>query len=296
MPQPKSSFIIKHYEGFGGNFVDSDYLGAAYETGAPHVFEGTLMKIYSSRSRFFTGGKALIGMTGAKSFGTKEIDTDIYRWKLQGAEERSARVIENVEASNTTPGLNGTTFRIKLDIDYYHHPDVLFSEDNEYPLAIVEGPIADGTGFIYVVRIQSDNPTLYLNPAMLEAGREFNKVWTTIPSEYNQWFGTQQAPNSFMLESQLGFFGQSISVTDKALREQGRLGVDFMVTNAAGQTQKVSKFIPMYEARMWDEFYRSMEVNLVYAKKSTLPGKDKYWSKTGSSGPLSVEIRIDYSL
>jgi hypothetical protein len=27
-----SQLKIKHYEGFGGNFVDSDYLAAAYRT------------------------------------------------------------------------------------------------------------------------------------------------------------------------------------------------------------------------------------------------------------------------
>lgn len=183
MPTPQSSFIIKQYDGFGGNFADSDYLGAAYESGKPHVFEGTLMKIYSSQSRFFTG-KPLLGMTGAKSTGSMEVPTELYRWSLQGAEEKSARIVENLESSNTTPGINNQTFRIKLDLDYYHYPDVLFSEDNEYPLQIVEGPITDGTGSIYTVKIQTDNPQAYLDPKYLGAGREFNKVWTTIPSEY----------------------------------------------------------------------------------------------------------------
>lgn len=308
MPTPQSSFIIKHYDGFGGKFVDSDYLGAAYESGKPHIFEGTLMKIYSSRSRFFTG-KPLIGMTGGKGMaGTKEIEDEIYRWRLQGAEEKSAISLENLEASNTTPGLNGTTFRIKLDLDYFSYPDVLFGEDNEYPLQVVEGPIADGTGFIYVVRIQTDNPNVFLPNTYMDAGREFSKVWTSIPSEYNQWFGGQQYPNSFMLENQVGFFGQSLSLTDKLLRQQGRLGVEFMYTDYSGSSKKVTSFMPMAEAKMWDEFYRSMEVQLVYGKRSTTPGKDKYWVKTGPgmreqlkdswiqnyNGALSVNLLQDY--
>jgi hypothetical protein len=212
MATPQSSLIIKKLEGFGGNFVDSDYLGAAYETGKPHIFEGTLQKIYSSRSRFF-GLKPLLSMTQGS---TLEVPTELYRWKLQGADERTARSVENLESSNDTPGLNGTTFRIKLDIDYYHYPDVLFCEDNELPLAIVEGPIADGTGSIYLVRIQSDNPTLFVPKHLLDPGRQFNKVWTSTPAEANKWYGTMQAPNTFELESQLGFFSQGIEVTDKA--------------------------------------------------------------------------------
>ena len=73
-----NQFVIKHRDGFGGNFVDSQYLGAAYDTGKPYVFENTLTKIFSSESRFFTG-KLLLGMTGAKQFGTQEIDNEVYR-------------------------------------------------------------------------------------------------------------------------------------------------------------------------------------------------------------------------
>lgn len=181
---PQSSFIIQQYEGFGGNFVDSQYLGAAFDASKPHIFENTLMKIYSSKNRFFTDGKLLTKLLSDQgSYGIQEIDTDVYRWTLQGAEKRSAIQMENVESS-TTPGLNNTTFRIKLDVNFYHAPDVLFSEMNEYPLQIVDGPIADGTGYVYVVRIQGDDPTVFLPVTNLEPGRRFDKVWTSVASEY----------------------------------------------------------------------------------------------------------------
>lgn len=61
MATTRSQFVIKKYDGFGGNFVDSQYLGAAYETGKPHVFMNTLMRIHSAGNRFFTA-KPLLGM------------------------------------------------------------------------------------------------------------------------------------------------------------------------------------------------------------------------------------------
>lgn len=170
-----SSLIIKRYDSFGGNFIDSQYLGAAYQTGKPHMFEGMLMRIFSSTSRFFKG-KLITSLTGGKSGGTKEIDQWIYRWRLQGAEHKSARVVENLESANATPGINNTTFRIKLDLDYFAHPDVLFGEDNEYPMQIMEGPIPDGTGNIYIMRLQTDRPDAYVPQDILEVNREFNKV------------------------------------------------------------------------------------------------------------------------
>lgn len=215
MATTRNQFIIKHLDGFGGNFIDSQYLAASYETGKPYMFENTLTKVFSSKSRFFTG-KLLLGMTGAKSFGSKEIDTEVYRWKLQGAEEKSARSLGNPDPTNTTPCLNNTTARVWLDLDYYAAPDVLLPEDNDFPMELLDTPTPYGSGFIYTFRLQGDAPEAYIPTYLFEAGREFDKAWTSTQSEYNKIYGTQQYPNSFMLESQVGAFAQKFTVTDKA--------------------------------------------------------------------------------
>lgn len=293
MATPQSSFIIQRLPSFGGTFIDSQYLGMAYETGKPHIFENTLTQIFSSQNDLFQG-KLLTNMTGGK-MNTKEIDNEVYRWTLMGAEEKFARVVENLESSNTTPGLNQLPFKIKLDLNYYAAPDVLFGEDNEYPLAIVDGPIADGTGYIYTVKLQGDNPSAFMPPALLSPGKEFSKVWTSVASEYNGQFGGQQYPNSFKLESQVSAFAQKITVTDKAWRDEGKLGIEFNYT-AEGKTKKATRFLPMAEAKMWDELYKSIEAHLVYGKKQTVPGPDGYWIKTGSWGPLRIVMYVAYSL
>lgn len=308
MATTRSQFIIKHNAGFGGQNLDSTYLGAAYETGKPHVFMDTLMKIYSSKSRFFTG-KPLLGMTGAKPYGTKEIDTEIYRWYLQGAEEKCARVLENLESGNTVPGINHTTFRIKLDLDYFARPDVLMGEDNDFPIKVLEGPMQEGAGYVYVVRLIGDDPSIFFPSYLLEPGREFSKVWTQVPSEANDEFGTQQVPNSFQLESQVSAFAQKFTVTDKAWRDQGRIDVDFLYTDPrTGKEQKITKFLPMFEAKMHDELYMSMEAQLWFGKKETKAGRNGYWEKSGPglreqmrdgwieyyNGPLTVERLKNY--
>ena len=308
MATPQSSFIIKRLEGFGGSFVDSVHLGHAYETGKPQLLENMVTTIFSSKSALYNP-KLLVAMTGGKSRGTKEIDTEIYRWTLQGAEERPAVVIENLESANTTPGLNGSLMKIKFDIDFFHAPDVLLGDDNEYPMAIVDGPIADGTGYIYTLRLQGDNPAAFVSPTVFEQGKEFSKVWTSVASEYNGQFGTQQYPNSYMLESQVSAFAQKITVTDKAWRDDDRMSVKFNYT-VDGKTKMAERFLIMAEAKMWDELYRGIEAHLVYGKKQTIMGPDGYWLKTGPglrqqqkdgwqsyySGPLSVADLKDFLL
>lgn len=277
-----SSLVIRRYEGFGGNYINSQYLSAAYDTGKPDMLDNTLSTIYSAKSRFFTG-KLLTGLTKGSPIGTKELTTEIFRWRLQGAEIRNAVVVTNIESGNTAPGLNGTTFRIKLDLNYYARPDVLLPKNPEYPCEIVDGPFADGDGYIYVLRLQGDDPSKYLPSDQLEVGAEWSKGWTSVVSEANDQFGTQQYAAPFMLESQVGAFAQKITVSDKALRDEGRLGFDFIYTDPnTGKQQVVKRFMPYAEAKQWNELYQSMEVQAWYGVKQTKPSTiAPEWIKTG---------------
>jgi hypothetical protein len=262
---------IKSYDGMkGGNFTDSDHLAAAYDTDKPQVLEQTLAQIYSSTDRF--NGKPLLGMTVAKGK-TLEIETDIYRWYLEGSEDKCLRSVENLEraAGNVTPGLNKTTFKIKLDEDWFSRPDVIFGEDNDYPVQIVEGPFQDGTGYVYLCALETDDYSKFIPLELLDAGKEFSKVWTTVQSEMNTDYGTQSYRGSFQLESQIGGFAQKMTVTDKAFRRDGRFGIPFTYKG-----KKVEKFIPMAQAKMDNEFYMSMEAQWWYGEKYTGNGPDGY--------------------
>ena len=270
----QSQFVIKKYAGFGGNFIDSDYLAASLDTGRPHVFDNLFVKIYAAQNKF--KDKLLLGST--RGAGNKiMIPNEIYRWFLQGADYKSLRQVENLEASNTAPGIGGSTFRLKLDEDWVGAPEVLFGEDNEYPLRIKNGPIPDGDGFIYEVYIEDDDTSRSFPTELLEVGREFCKVWTSTPSEMNDEGGGSQFPSSYMLESQVGFFEQHLKITDKALRDQGRIGIHWKDKNG----KQVGKFIPVAEMAMYDDLEMSKEIALTYGKRSTKPGPRGYWIKTG---------------
>jgi len=274
-----NQFVIKKYEGAGGNFIDSNYLGALGETGKPYVFENLMLRLYSSRSQFMTN-KPLLGMTAAKdgamSGGNIEIDQLIYRWRLQGAEHRYGIILENLESTNTTPGLNGSLIRIKTDIDYYKEPDVLNLEDPEYPLEIIGSAVPDGAGYIYTLRLMTDNPAVFVPAELLEAGRRLNKMTTSVVQELNDRGGTIQSPSSMMLESQIGSFAMEGTVTDEAWRTQGMLTIPFKVNGT-----QVTKYLPMFENKLNETFYQDIEAALWYGKRSVREGFNKYTKYTG---------------
>jgi hypothetical protein len=274
MSSLQSQFVIKKYSEFGGNFIDSDYLAASLDTGKPHVFDDLFVKIYSAQNKF--KDKPLIGSTRGVG-NVKTIPVEVFRWFLQGADYKSLRVVENLESANAAPGIGGGTFRIKLDQDWVGAPEVLMGEDNDYSVRIVNGPIPDGDGFIYEVYIEDDDTSRFFPVELLEPGREFCKSWTSVPSEMNDEFGGQEYPSSYMLESQVGAFAQKLKITDKALREHGRIGVKLQDREG----RMVERFIPMAEQMMFDELEMSKEVQLTYGKRSTKPGPRGYWIKTG---------------
>lgn len=85
-----------------------------------------------------------------------------------------------------------------------------------------------------------------------------------------------------MLESQLGYFGQKLTVTDRALRQEGRLGIEVIMNDGSGRESRTSRFLPYAEARMQNELYTSIEHQLLIGKKSTKPGPQGYVKRSGS--------------
>jgi len=260
----------RKYDAIGGKFFDSDMLVQAYDMGKPHVFDKLMGQLFSSTDMF--NGKPLLGMTMAKGK-MVEIDNEIYRWKLIGAQEKALRSVEVLDGitSSSTPGINQQTFRIKLDEGWYSYPDVIEGEHDEYKLEVLEGPFQDGNGYIYVVKLQTDNYAKFFPPELLEAGKEFTKVWTSVVSEFNQDFGTMQFGSSFELECQVGAFANEFTVTDKAIREDNRMiGLPVPYRDEATGKVKVSdKFMPVAQAKLEDQLYKDMEYQMWKGEKTT---------------------------
>lgn len=260
----------RKYDNIGGKFYDSDMLVQAYDMGKPHVFDKLMGQVFSSTDIF--NGKPLLAMTQAKGK-TVEIDNEIYRWKLIGAQEKALRSVEVLDGITTesTPGLNQTTFRIKLDEGWYSYPDVIEGEHDDYKLEVLEGPIQDGNGYVYTVKLQTENYAKFFPPDLLAPGKEFTKMWTSVVSEFNQDFGGIQFGSSFELECQVGAFADEFTVTDKAYREDNRMiGIPIPYRDKDSGKVKVSeKFMPVAQAKLEDRLYCDMEMAMWKGEKTT---------------------------
>lgn len=279
-----SQIQTKKYDAIGGKFFDSDMIASAYEAGKPHIFDRIMGQLFSSTDMF--NGKPLLGMTMAKEGGMVEIDTDVYRWKLTGAQEkctRSVEVLDNLDAPGSTPGINKSTFRIKIDEGWYTYPDVIEPQHDDYKLEIVDGPVQDGNGYIYTVKLQTDSFSKFLPPYLLESGMEFTKAWTSVGNEFNEFFGSMQFGSTFELECQVGAFANEFAVTDRLVREDNRMiGLPVPYRDKDGKVKTKEKFMHVAQAKLEDRLYCDMEMQMWKGEKTTsVDDRTGYFKRTG---------------
>ena len=202
----------------GGKSYDSLHLASAFKDDAPHRFGVMVSKLFSASDKFTN--KTITYLTyGSGNF--MEIDHNIYRWTVYGDDEVSAYITEVLVDPAGKAGYGGMEFQIALDRPWFGTPDVLQLEDNRYPFLEVVGenrPVGDS--FYYTVKIQSSDPSSWIDISQLQVGMTVCKASTAIADEMNPEAGGDYFGSGMDLESQLGMYANEVTVTDKVIRRE----------------------------------------------------------------------------
>ena len=110
------------------------------------------------------------------SFGGKNVimvdnNRGEYKWQIPVAQDLPY-IIEDIEASNLTKGIDGQTFKIKINKRYFGHGDIItYDKYNGVEMYItVDDIIPAGDGFIYTVQLVNNDNTKYLDNKYLKVG------------------------------------------------------------------------------------------------------------------------------
>lgn len=281
------------YEGFGGNSYDSHHYADAFRADKPHDFGMQVSKIFSSSNIY--NDKILTKMTMAAG-NYKLIDSDVYKWTLAGDDKVAFYVIDEIEnfTTLTKPGLGNTEFRIVLDKGWLEQPDVLQLEDNRYPFLEIRGTGQQyGQGWVYIVSLQSSDPTAYIDPNLVKIGSRIMHAGTSIATEMNDLYGTSQYNSQMDLECQIGAFGHKVEFTDKVVRKEiaarKREGKRDMFSSGyafdirqGGKTIPRGAFITMAEAQLLNEVEHAREMAMCFGTASTkMDVTGRYIKRTG---------------
>jgi len=242
------------------NMTELNHLGAAL-IAKPTVFEGRMNQLFSAQNYYSDNPLSSIAWTSGAE---KEITGMEWEWQLKGANTRPLVVIENVEpVSNTTPGQGKTTFKIKLDENWFTSTDVITpgTAGQRYQCRIMEDPQRHGNGWVYTVRLVSDDFQAFLPVTYLTPGQQWAKLYSTAEEGSNQ-DGSTQYSMPLALRDSLGKFRKKYEVTDYASEEV--LAVK-MQDSKGGMHDSWIKYA---EVEYWQQWYRELERAYWYNRRA----------------------------
>jgi len=121
-----------------------------------------------------------------------------YKWQTPVVQDLPY-VIEDIESSNETKGIDGTTFKIKLSRREFGHGDIItYDKYNGVEMYIVpdQDILPLGDGFVYTVQLVNNDSTKFLENKFLESGTKvFRKG--SARGEYGERFSDIQIQSGY---------------------------------------------------------------------------------------------------
>ncbi len=212
MAQLNNKLVTKQMP-WHANMTDLNHLGAAL-IAKPHVFESVMTRLFSATRYSDNPMTYILSMMGKE----EEITSNEWEWGLRTGMTRPLVVVENVEAvANTTPGKLKQNFKIKLDENWFVPGDVLHpgTTNKKYQVRVQEEPYRHGKGWIYTVRLMTDNAADFLPLTYLTPGTQWAKLFSQY-EEAGEQSGSTQYSLPITLKNRLSRFRKKYQVTGDA--------------------------------------------------------------------------------
>lgn len=260
MAQLQQSKLVTKQMQWHANMTEKNHLGAALMI-KPHVFTGKMNQLFTaSRYSDNTLTSMLVGAGKEEFIGETE-----WEWELKGASTRPLVIVENVEpASNTQLGRYRQNFKIKLDENWYLPGDILNPaglSDKRYQCRVQEAPYRHGNGWVYTLRIVTDNPALFIKPEWVNPGTQWSKLYSQY-EEAGEQSGSTQYSLPISLRNGLNRFRKEYKVTGDVHNQV----LAIQIPDSKGRMHNT--WISYAEVEYWEQWYRELERGYWYTRSS----------------------------
>ena len=112
-----------------------------------------------------------------------------YKWQVPVAQDLPY-IVEDIESGNATKGIDGTTFKVKLNKRTFGHGDIItYDKYNGAELYITQDDIIpSGDGFIYTVQLVNNDNLKYLDNKYLKVGTKVFRKGSARSGDYGERF------------------------------------------------------------------------------------------------------------
>lgn len=261
-------------------FTDKNHLGKALYT-KPHVFESVFDRLFSAYE--YSDNPLSMKLAARK----KTIGINTWEWGLRGADMRPLVITEDVIPSTVTqPGIRNTTFKAKFDENWWVAGDIITpgTQNKKYQCRIQGQPMPHGEGWVYVLKMMTDNPADFIPRMYLEPGRQWGKLYSKYEEASDQ-SGSTQYSTPVTFRSRMGRYRKKYQVTGDAANTVLAVGI----TDSDGKRHK--SWIKYAEVPYWRQWYRELERGYWYSRSTVkVEGSSGYMV---DSGPGIQELLED---
>lgn len=246
---------------WNANMTEQSHLGAAL-LAKPHKFVGVMDKLFTAENYYSDNPLSSIAMGNKMTEET--IGQTSWEWELKGANTRPLVILENVlPESETKPGANKTNFKIKLDENWFLPGDVIGpgTSNKKYQYRIVSDCVRHGDGWVYLVRMMSDDDNDFLPVKYLEAGTQWSKLYS-LYGEAAEQSGSTQYSMPLALTNKMGLMRKQYQVTNLASTEV----LAVAIPDGKGKFHK--SWIKFAEVEYWMQWYREIERFYWYSRNT----------------------------
>jgi len=253
-----SKLAIKK-QAWHSNMTRLNHLGESLKA-KPEVFGEVMDQMFSSQVYSENPLTALLMKTTSTQ---KEIGGLEWEWNMKGATRKPGVVTKNINPTAAVFGTYNTSYKLALDCSDFKIGDVLAPAggDKIYQSRIQSAPVAQGSSWIYTLKLVTNDSQLGVPKAYFQPNQEWIKMFSTY-GEGAEMGGSVTFADNLAFRNRLSKFRKSYKITDYAAEEV--LAVSLM--NAKGA--KAKSWMPYAETIFWKQWYKELEIALWYSRKS----------------------------
>lgn len=254
-----ASKLITKQMPWHANMTELNHLGKAL-IAKPDKFESKIGQLFTAE-KYSDNPFTTMAMAEGR---VENTNSNTWEWDMRAANTRPLVVLENVEPDSVTqPGKFKTTFKIKLDENWYVPGDIISpgSTNKRFQCRIQEEGVPSGKGVIYTVRLMSDDPQAFVPVKYLRPGTQWGKLYSQY-AEAEEQSGSTQYALPITLENRMSRFRKKYKVTGDAHDEV----LAVKIPDSTGKYH--DSWVKYAEVEYWQQWYRELERGQWYSRST----------------------------
>lgn len=221
-------------------------------------------------------------------FPTKKFDTDAdFTWELIGSAKKNVKLVEaridgTPITSTDTPGKYNQEFELVFDEKHFTDVNVIVGHKNEvYPLQILDEPEAEGSRWVYRVRLLSGDDSAFMPYEELVQGTRFSREYSVVEHSMSIKGGEIAFTAPLTMRNAFSMIRLQHTTPGNMINRP-------MATAFKAEDGSVHQVWTQYEDYMFEHYFRMEKNNLLMFGKSNKAEDGTYKQKGKSGNKLKI--------